>query len=270
MVPIRPEHALDLSEIVFSDPEVMATLHQDTRKPGTAQRWAQLWINEAGEPAKHIWQNRGMGLYGIFPKTAPDLLIGVAGFHMKRGKDKRWKGQFAYVLGSAYHDKGITKEVADALRPRLYVLNDLGIIYGVAWEGISPGFTRVMRQMGMSPGPNRPVLQEYTHEACVGMFGYDLWHLENCLEKDLTLNAIRAAGRAGTFAAEGVMSKKAALTLLIERAPTVPHELLHQVMNMSMENPGLSYMELRGEGASEIPDNHFRNGLPPLGRSFAA
>ena len=119
MTPLRPEHALDLSEIIFSDPEVMSTMHQDTRIKGTAQKWASHWINEAGAPADHIWGDRGMGLYGIFPNNAPDLLIGVAGFHMKRGKDKRWKGQFIYSLGSVYHDPDVAQEVADALRPRL-------------------------------------------------------------------------------------------------------------------------------------------------------
>lgn len=269
--PIREENAPALAEIIFSDPEVMSTMHMDTRAKGSALKWANLWIQEAGEPAKKkIWDDSGMGLYGIFPKAAPDFLIGVAGFFMERGKDGRWKGQFIFTLGSAFHDRGIMTEVADALTPRLYVLNDLGRIYGVYWEGISPGPARIMRNMGLSLTERRPVLEEYTHDACVGMFGNDLWNLEHCPKKDITLNAIRAAGRAGTFAAEGVMSKEAALTLIIERAPTVSPELLYQVLNCSYENPGLATMEIHGAGASEKPRNHFKDGISMLKSKTAA
>jgi len=268
--PIQDEDAPALAEIVFSDPEVMSTMYMDTSAQGSAMKWAKLWINAAGESARHIWEDGGMGLFGIFPKAAPDFLIGVAGFFMERGRDHRWKGQFIFSLGSAFHDRGIMGEVADALRPRLYVLNDLGIIYGVFWEGIAPGAARILRNMGLSMTGRRPVLEEYTKDACVGMFGYDLWHLEHCLEKDLTLNAIRAAGRAGTFAAEGVMSKKAALTLIIERAPNVSPELLLQVVNASMENPGLPYLEIHGAGAREVPHNHFRNGIARKKSQIAA
>ena len=259
--PLEPADTAQLAEMIFNDHEVVATMYQDIRRKGASVKWAELWINKAGTPAKHIWEDGGLGLFGIFPNAMPDTLIGAAGFAMERGHDQKWKGQFLFCLNSAFHDRGLMNEVTDALRPRLYVLNDLGVIYGVYWDGISPGGMRALRNVGLSPTGRKPVLEEFTHDTCVGLFGYDLWNLENSPEKDKVLNAIRAASRAGTFAAEGIMSKKAALSLLVERAPQVRAELLLQVMNAAYENPGLAYMEIRGSQASEEPRNIFREGI---------
>jgi RimJ/RimL family protein N-acetyltransferase len=257
-----------LARMVFSDKVVMSTMQQDTRTQDAARKWAQLWIAQGGQSAGHVWGDNGIGVFAISPRLAPEVVIGSAGFIMKRGQDGLWKGQFVFALGSAFHDRGVMREAAEYIAPYLHTLNDLSIIYGVYWEGIAPMAQRILRAMRFSSGPRRPVLTEYTADACLAMFRYDLWNLSNAREKDVPLLAVRAASRAGTFAAEGILGKKPALTLLVQRAPKVSPDLLLRVMNTSFDAPGLGYMDFRGPGAKEVPANplrtpNFSDGKPP-------
>ncbi|WP_109564021.1 GNAT family N-acetyltransferase [Jannaschia seohaensis] len=258
--PVTLADSAEIAETIFSDPNVVGMLAHNTKTADDALLEAERWTSIMGiDGSGGIWENGGMGLFAVLPKTAEDRLAGVAGFYMEKNERDLWTGEYFYALGSDWHGRGLMSEAADLFGKKLREMKDLGVIYAGYWDLINEASGRLLMRTGLRPKGRKPVTEEYSPERCLRMFDYDLWRLQEAdspRQKDDIL--LQAARRAGAFVAEDVLDKDIAIRFLEDSYGSTLTKDALTMLEKAIAQPGMSYLEIRGPRESGTPVNRLR------------
>ena len=250
--PISMDDTPEIAQVVFSDPKVVRMLAHNTSDPKAALIEAKRWTETLGiDGDGGIWGEGGMGLFAVVPKDANGILAGVAGFFMERNSSGWWSGEYFYALGSAWHGKGLMGEVADTLGQRLKEMPDLGVIYAVYWDLINEASGRLLNKTGLVQRGRKLATEEYDAAICRTMFEYDLWTVGAAdAGKDRNDALFCACRRAGTFVAEKVIGREAAIHALSGRygSENLPSDAA-KVFDKAQALQGIPYFEMRSDNA---------------------
>ncbi|WP_204114698.1 GNAT family N-acetyltransferase [Shimia biformata] len=251
--PLRRADTDDIAKVIFSDPEVVATLAHDTRRPGDALKEAAKWTDLMAEDGdRDIWQQGGLGLFAISPLHAPDRIMGAAGFYLDRAPEGVWAGEFFYALGSAFHGQGVMTEAADALTHAFWSLPDAGGVYAVYWDHVNEASGKILRRCGMTETGRRSLRDEYRPDRCRAMFEYDLWRLGQADDMSKPEAVGIAARRAGAAVAEGILEQEETLAEL-SKAYGAPLPLVATALfRMALDEPGMAYLERRNPAYPDL------------------
>ena len=258
--PVAKQDTQDIAQVVFSDPNVVGMLAHDIRTPESAIAESERWTSIMGiDGDGGIWDDGGMGLFAVVPKS-DQALAGVTGFYMERSEHQRWNGEYFYALGTRWHGRGLMSEAADALGERLRSLDDLGVIYAGYWDMINEASGRLLRRTGLKPEGRKSVIEEYGVDRCRMIFEFDLWRLSKAASGDERGSLlVQVARRAGAFVAEDIITKVEALKSLKDRygSPSLTPDAV-TMLEASIKRPGMAYLEIRGAGNSDAPQNRLK------------
>lgn len=244
--PLRRADTDTIASVIFSDPNVVATLAHNTRAPGDALKAAAKWTSLMAEDGdRDVWQQGGLGLFAISPLEAPDRIMGAAGFFLDRAPEGVWAGEFFYALGSAFHGHGVMSEAADALTQAFWSLPDAGGVYAVYWDHVNEASGKILRRCGMTETGRRALKDEYRPERCLSMFDYDLWRLRQADDMEKPEAVGIASRRAGAVVAEGLLEQEATLAALTEAYGAPLPLVATALFRMALEEPGMAYLERR-------------------------
>ncbi|PUB13096.1 GNAT family N-acetyltransferase [Yoonia sediminilitoris] len=258
--PVTKQDTHGIAQVVFSDPNVVGMLAHDIRTAESAITEAERWTSIMGiDGDGGIWDDGGMGLFSVVLKS-DQALAGVAGFYMERNEHQRWNGEYFYALGTQWHGRGLMSEAADALGERLRSLDDLGVIYAGYWDMINEASGRILRRTGLKPEGRKSVTEEYGEDRCRMIFEFDLWRLSEAAPGNLQDSIlVQVARRAGAFVAEDIIAKDTVLNSLKDNygSPLLTRDAV-TMLETSIERPGMAYLEIRGAGHTDAPENRLK------------
>lgn len=212
---LRPLYMSDvpaLTEVIFSDREVVKGLAHDISDLSARTNFAEVWCrNLSVDGGSTVWRDGGLGGYAITFRSEtpvpPDDLLGVVGIYDAEKHRGRWNGELLYALGSNYHGQGIATEASQGLMCAFRGLPDPGELWACYWTALNPESGRILSRLGFLDDGTPGLIDIYEPERAATLPRFEIWRLEQTPPDRLRAAASEAAIKLGHLAAAGVISK---------------------------------------------------------------
>lgn len=212
--PLLPEH-LDQLEAILSEPDVVKTLLGDTSTPEAVRAYAEAWIVEP-----NFWEAHDFGYWGVFDRTGElgvtDALVGLVGAnepHPEMGEGP----EIDYFLAPHVWGKGIGSEAVRRLCDYLFGVVGLPALEALVFAELNPASVRLAEKVGMRFVGRLPLVGHYlTQQRARETMEFDVWRVREASAQRAGEVLSEAAFRIGQLLAEGVWSRKEAISGLFD------------------------------------------------------